>query len=123
MPSGELAIVGVNAPGTEAQTVGAVTGSSPGLPIESPAESSSPSLAESGVDTIVAVVGPAGMTAATMIGGTGDQIARSIVASDDGSVWLSLTSFEDDLYPDGATLIIGSRRFAEQGLYVLNLLP
>jgi hypothetical protein len=58
-----------------------------------------------------------------MIGGTGDQIARSIVASDDGSVWVSLTSFEDGMYPDGATLVVGSRRLAEQGLYVLNLVP
>jgi len=71
-------------------------------------------------------VNPAGTTAGmtlTILGGTGDQIARSIAASDDGSVWVSLTSFEDEMYPDGATLVIGSRRFAEQGLYLLNLLP
>jgi hypothetical protein len=117
MPSGELAVTGVVLLGvtSRAESSGSSTGS--------PGESSVDSSARSSIDTMVALVGPAGISSAIVLAGTGDQVARAIVASDDGSVWLSLTSFEDELFPDGAALAIGSQRFAEQGLYVLNLVP
>ena len=44
-----------------------------------------------------------------------------MAASDDGTLWLSLSSYEESLYPDGAFLTVGSQTFSEQGLYVLDL--
>lgn len=93
------------------------------IAVASVRSSSETSAGESSLDTVIQLVGATGVVSATSLTGTGDQIARSMAASDDGSVWLSLTSFENELFPDGATLVIGSQRFIGQGLYVLNLLP
>jgi hypothetical protein len=44
-------------------------------------------------------VGSAGALFELQLGGTGDQITRGLAASDDGSLWLSLSSFEEQLGP------------------------
>ena len=82
---------------------------------------SMPFLRTSGFDIDIEIVGPTGAPSEIQLGGNGDQIVRGLVASDDGALWLSVSNFEESLYPDGATLEVGSDRFSEQGIYVLKL--
>ncbi|HEY0992218.1 MAG TPA: PQQ-binding-like beta-propeller repeat protein [Kofleriaceae bacterium] len=83
--------------------------------------SSFPRMLENNADIEISLLGPTGLQSHLRLGGTGDQFTRAMAASDDGTLWLSLSSYEESLYPDGALLTVGSQTFSEQGLYVLDL--
>ena len=83
--------------------------------------SSFPRQLEHDADIDISVLGPTGIQSQLRLGSKGDQFTRAMAASDDGTLWLSLSSYEESLYPDGALLTVGSQTFAEQGLYVIDL--
>lgn len=83
--------------------------------------SSIPSVGHQQAEIDISILGSTGLQSQIRIGGKGDQFTRAMAASDDGTLWLSLSSYEESLYPDGALLTVGSQSFAEQGVYVIDL--